>query len=83
MWLKQIPRAIYWTFVPVRCDECKLKKPAFNFPCLNWLGVSYCRHCWNHLFPNEEPWDDYYQPFDPLRDIIAHFKDQLLREDGF
>lgn len=74
MWIKRVPKAIYHTFELVRCDHCDQLKPAFDFPCLNWLETSLCRKCYNKLFDPANPMEqDYIVPFSLVRDVFDHF----------
>ena len=68
-----IVRALFETVRPIRCDNCHLRKPSFDFPVLNFHGTSWCRKCTN------EKLDDigYFHEFSPLHDIVERFKDNI------
>ena len=68
--IRQIARALYFTFEPVKCDKCHLRKPAFNFPIVDWHGISYCRTCTNKILDGL----DFYQSFRPFREMAHHFR---------
>jgi hypothetical protein len=64
-----IIKSVLETFRPVRCDNCHLRKPSFNFPVLNWHETSWCRKCANVKIGDTS----YFHEFSPFRDVIDHF----------
>ena len=68
---KTLFRALYFTFQITRCDDCKLRKPAFLFPVKDWNDISICRRCWYKSFTDE------HEKFNLLRDIVYSFKESL------
>ena len=76
-----IIRAIFETVRPVRCDNCHLRKPSFNFPVLNFHDISWCRKCTNEKLNDI----GYFHQFSPLHDIVKHFRNNLewLTGKGF
>ena len=71
--IRQIARALYFTFEPIKCMECKRRKPAFDFPIIDWHGVSYCRKCKNKILDGF----DFYESFRPFKQMADHFWNAL------
>ncbi|MBX8640890.1 MAG: hypothetical protein KIS29_11195 [Thermoplasmata archaeon] len=68
--IRQIAKALYFTFEPVKCKECHQRKPAFDFPIIDWHGVSYCRKCTNKILDGL----DFHESFRPFKEMADHFR---------
>ena len=79
--IRQIARALYFTFEPIKCMECERRKPAFHFPIIDWHVASYCRKCTNKILDGL----DFHESFRPCREMVRHFRHGLewIMEAGF